>query len=56
MTSHTEKTEVLGIPISLMGIGNVSHLLAKKLLDKSFITTFVNPYACYLDDQDTEEA
>lgn len=45
----TNKIDVLNIPVSASGIGSVPSLFCKKMPNRSLVTTFVNPHACYLE-------
>lgn len=43
-----KKINVLGVPVSRLGVGEVHELLFSKPADAGLIVTFVNPHACYL--------
>lgn len=48
------KVDVLGIPVSPTGVGDVRELFANKGDDRHLIATFVNPLACALDRQHSD--
>jgi len=48
MNEVPSKVYVLGIPVSLTGVGDVCELFTQKEVDRHLIVTFVNPLACAL--------
>ncbi len=46
-----DKIDVLGIPVSPVGVGHLGRSLGEKPLDESLLITFVNPRACVLANQ-----
>ena len=48
LNNTNNKVNVLGIPVSKFGVGNVATLFSQKEPGKHIILTFVNPGACDL--------
>ena len=49
-----DKANVLGIPVSRSGVGNIKALFSNREPGKSLILTFVNPLACALDKRNAD--